>query len=43
MQQNWQKDNGISKYLWGNAFYNIGDYNNDSKYIDKAVELAACF
>lgn len=37
------KDNKISKYLWGNAFYNIGDYSGDSMYIDKAVELAACF
>lgn len=37
------KDDGIHKYLWGNAFYNIGDYSSDSKYIDEAVELAACF
>lgn len=37
------KEDGIHKYLWGNAFYNIGDYSGDSKYIDAAVELAACF
>lgn len=37
------KNDGIDKYLWGNAFYNIGDYSDDSKYVDEAVELAACF
>lgn len=37
------KDDGIHKYLWGNVFYNIGEYSHDSKYVDEAVELAACF
>lgn len=37
------KEDGIDKYLWGNVFYNIGDYTSDVKYIDKAVELAGCF
>ncbi len=37
------KEDEIHKYLWGNVFYNIGDYTSDVKYIDKAVELAACF
>ena len=35
------KEDGIHKYLWGNVFYNIGDYSGDVKYIDMAVELAA--